>query len=57
MSTFNNFINGEWVASATAAPNINPSDSSDVIGHYALTDEAQTEAASLALGQAGRKPA
>lgn len=45
MKTFDNLINGEWVAGATTLPNINPSDTSDVIGHYARADEAQTEAA------------
>ncbi|MES2947135.1 MAG: aldehyde dehydrogenase family protein [Pseudomonadota bacterium] len=45
MNTFNNYINGEWVAGTSTAPNINPSDTSDVIGHYAQADEAQTELA------------
>ena len=45
MTTFDNLINGEWVAGASTLPNINPSDTSDVIGHYAQADEAQTEAA------------
>ncbi len=45
MNTFNNLINGEWVAGAGTLPNINPSDTTDVIGHYAQADEAQTEAA------------
>lgn len=40
-----NYIAGEWVASATTAPNINPSDTEDIIGHYPLADEAQTRAA------------
>ena len=35
MKTFDNFINGVWVAGATTLPNINPSDTSDVIGLYA----------------------
>ena len=42
MDNFKNFINGEWVAGASAIPNINPSDTSDVIGLYAQADEAQT---------------
>ena len=45
MSSFLNFIGGEWVAGTTARPNINPSDTRDVIGEYAQADEAQTEAA------------
>jgi len=45
MTSFKNYINGEWVAGATETPNINPSDTSDVIGHYAQADESQAEAA------------
>ena len=30
-----NFIAGQWVASAAVIENINPSDTSDVVGHYA----------------------
>jgi acyl-CoA reductase-like NAD-dependent aldehyde dehydrogenase len=45
MNTFNNFIAGEWVAGIDTRPNINPSDTNDVIGHYAQADEAQAEAA------------
>ena len=32
---FQNYINGQWVASAAVIENINPSDTSDVVGHYA----------------------
>jgi acyl-CoA reductase-like NAD-dependent aldehyde dehydrogenase len=45
MNTFNNYINGEWLAGTSTSPNINPSDTSDVIGHYTQADEAQTELA------------
>jgi alpha-ketoglutaric semialdehyde dehydrogenase len=45
MKTFDNYINGEWVAGASTLPNINPSDTSDVIGMYAQADEAQALAA------------
>jgi acyl-CoA reductase-like NAD-dependent aldehyde dehydrogenase len=45
MTSFKNYINGEWVAGAAEAPNINPSDTSDVIGHFAQADEMQAEAA------------
>jgi len=45
MTNFRNYINGEWVAGATETPNINPSDTSDVIGYYAQADESQAEAA------------
>ena len=42
---FKNLIGGEWMDGASASRNINPSDTSDVIGAYAQADEAQTEAA------------
>jgi len=45
MSSYKNFIAGEWVAGVGTRPNINPSDTTDIIGHYAQADEAQTEAA------------
>jgi aldehyde dehydrogenase (NAD+) len=45
MTTFHNYINGEWLAGVETRPNINPSDTSDVIGHYAQADVAQTEVA------------
>ncbi|ANY18650.1 Aldehyde dehydrogenase, thermostable [Tsuneonella dongtanensis] len=35
METQCNFIGGEWVGASTAQPNINPSDTSDIVGHYA----------------------
>ena len=34
-TTFQNYINGQWVGSSTAIENINPSDTSDVVGRYA----------------------
>lgn len=37
-----NFIHGEFVAGSGAKPNINPSDVSDVIDHYAQADGQQT---------------
>lgn len=40
-----NYIAGEWVATPEARANINPSDISDVVGHYAQGDEAQTRVA------------
>jgi len=39
-----NLIAGDWVA-GEGAPNINPSDTGDIIGHYARASAAQTEAA------------
>jgi aldehyde dehydrogenase (NAD+) len=37
-----NYIGGEWVDGATAKPNVNPSDTSDIVDEYAQGDEAQT---------------
>ncbi|HEU0200997.1 MAG TPA: aldehyde dehydrogenase family protein [Burkholderiaceae bacterium] len=54
MDTFRNFIGGEWVAGADTLPNINPSDTNDVIGLYAQADPAQTEAAIAAARAAFR---
>jgi alpha-ketoglutaric semialdehyde dehydrogenase len=45
MTLHKNFINGEWVASASAKDNINPSDITDVVGSYAQADKAQTQEA------------
>jgi len=45
MKTFDNYIGGEWLPGASALPNINPSDTGDIIGHYAQADAAQTEQA------------
>lgn len=50
---FANLINGEWIETAESRPNINPSDTSDVIGNYAsgtASDvDAAVEAATTAL--------
>jgi len=40
-----NFIAGEWLDGASAADNVNPSDTSDIIGQYAQADAVQTERA------------
>jgi acyl-CoA reductase-like NAD-dependent aldehyde dehydrogenase len=40
-----NLIGGEWVAGATSVEDRNPSDLSDVVGEYAVADEAQVDAA------------
>jgi aldehyde dehydrogenase (NAD+) len=32
---FSNYIGGEWIETADTIENINPSDTSDIIGHYA----------------------
>ncbi|MDP3412880.1 MAG: aldehyde dehydrogenase family protein, partial [Polaromonas sp.] len=48
-----NFIDGQWLAGPRSLPNINPSDTRDVVGDYALADAAQArlavEAASAAF--------
>jgi aldehyde dehydrogenase (NAD+) len=49
---FDNFIAGEWVKGVQTRPNINPSDTNDVIGEYAQADVAQTEAAIAAAAAA-----
>jgi aldehyde dehydrogenase (NAD+) len=51
MTTFNNYINGEWVAGNGQSPNHNPSNLADVIGHYTQGDAAQV-AAAVAAAQA-----
>jgi alpha-ketoglutaric semialdehyde dehydrogenase len=51
MALHKNFINGEWLDGVDAKPNINPSDTTDVIGDFAQADKAQTEAA-IAAAQA-----
>ncbi|MDW5442373.1 aldehyde dehydrogenase family protein [Polaromonas sp. SM01] len=47
-----NYIAGEWVAGTSAKPNINPSDTSDVLDDYAHADVLQTETAIAAARQA-----
>lgn len=45
MTVQRNFIGGEWVAAANAAPDINPSDLSDVVGEYARANKTDAETA------------
>ena len=45
MTTYNNLINGQWVAGKATTANINPSDLADVIGDYAQGDAADVGAA------------
>lgn len=52
MKSFDNLIAGEWVAGTATLPNINPSDTRDVIGHYAQADRLQAEAAIAAAREA-----
>ncbi len=45
MTVHRNFIGGEWVAATNAAPDINPSDLSDVVGDYARASRAEADTA------------
>ena len=55
MSNLNqNFIAGEWLAGSDQVANINPSDLSDTIGHYAQADSAQLQRA-LDAAQAAQR--
>jgi len=40
-----NYINGQWVDGANATPNVNPSNTTDVIADYMQADRAQAESA------------
>lgn len=48
-----NYIAGEWLTSPDAAPNVNPSDTRDVIGLYARASQAQARMA-IAAAQAAQ---
>ena len=50
--TFKNFIAGEWVSGDTTVENRNPSDLSDVIGHYAQATSTQLDDALAAASRA-----
>ena len=47
-----NFIAGEWLGGASEIANVNPSDLSDTIGHYAQADNAQLNRALDAAAEA-----
>lgn len=47
-----NYVGGKWVSSKESTPNINPSDVSDIIGHYARGTRADVEAAIVAARKA-----
>ncbi|HEV7618572.1 MAG TPA: aldehyde dehydrogenase family protein [Burkholderiaceae bacterium] len=47
-----NYINGEWIDGASNSSNINPSDTSDVIGQYAQADARQADLAIAAAAAA-----
>ncbi len=40
-----NYIAGQWLNGVSERPNINPSDTEDLVGHYAQADAAQAEEA------------
>jgi aldehyde dehydrogenase (NAD+) len=52
MAVRENFIGGSWTAGSEAAPDINPSDTADVVGQYARADRGQVEAAVQAAADA-----
>ena len=52
MDRFDNFIGGEWVQGAGTQPNVNPSDTRDIIGEYAHADAEQTRQAIAAAAAA-----
>jgi len=61
MNRYDNFIAGEWVAGAATRPNVNPSDTNDIIGEYAQANAAQTleaiaAASAAAAGWAASTP-
>lgn len=43
-----NLIGGQWVDAGSTRPNINPSNTNDVIGHYASADASAVDAAVIA---------
>jgi aldehyde dehydrogenase (NAD+) len=43
MSVKNNLINGQWTAGASTIPNINPSNTNDIIGEFAQASSDQVE--------------
>src|SRR5665213_3725405 len=57
-SAHRNFIAGEWLAGPRLYADVNPSDTRDVVGEYALADAEQArsavEAAHEAIGEAAR---
>lgn len=52
MQHFDNLIDGQWVPTPAYVPNINPSNTADVIGHYAQSRVQDVHAAVAAAHQA-----
>lgn len=52
MTEHRNYIAGQWVLAKAHAPNINPSDTTDIIGHYPMGEAADIDAAIAAAAQA-----
>lgn len=48
-----NLIGGEWLDGPDVTVDLNPSDLSDVVGEYAVADEAQVDLAIEAAAEAG----
>ena len=42
---YKNLIGGEWVEGASATPNVNPSNTKDIVGQYARASRAQADEA------------
>src|SRR3981081_3919766 len=51
MLMFNNLIDGEWLSDGARAPNVNPSDTKDIVGEAVRGTRAQAQAA-IAAAQA-----
>ncbi len=47
-----NWIGGQWVEATGARPNVNPSDTTDIVGEYAQADAAQARSAIAAAREA-----
>lgn len=50
--TFPNYIKGRWTEGESTVANVNPSDTTDTVGHFAQASEAQTREAVAAAAQA-----
>ena len=45
MLMFNNLIDGEWMSDGARSPNVNPSDTNDIVGEAVRGTRAQADAA------------